>query len=60
MTQPTQTNHRVREKLERDIEKFFAKGGTVTQCPPCTLSTNGKNLDASPSILVSKKSKAHE
>jgi len=29
----------LQEQVARDVEAYLAKGGKITQCPPCTYST---------------------
>ena len=38
MLTATQANKEVRERLEKDLEIYFAKGGTVKEFPSCTYS----------------------
>ena len=42
MLKATQTNQEVRERLEEDLNRFFAKGGKVQELPPCTFSDHAK------------------
>jgi hypothetical protein len=43
---PTDCRQELREKIERDIQVFFAKGGKVKELPPMafTSSTVDKNF----------------
>jgi hypothetical protein len=38
MLTATQTNQEVRERLEKDLKIYFAKGGTIKKFPSCTYS----------------------
>lgn len=40
MLTATQTNQQVRDRLEKDLELFFSKGGEVKHFPPCTYSNH--------------------
>ena len=40
MLTATQSNQQVRERLEKDLELFFGKGGEVTHFPSCTYSNH--------------------
>ena len=40
MLTATQSNQQVRERLEKDLELFFSKGGEVKHFPSCTYSNH--------------------
>lgn len=40
MTQPTNLKEGIRLQLQRDMDKYLSKGGTITSCPPCTMSNS--------------------